>query len=262
MILYFTASGNSLAVAQVIAEKTGDCIFDLGKAYREGRFEVEIDQGEDLGIVFPVYRWSTPSVVDKFLRKARFFTPDGSQFAPGYCYVVETYGYFTGGETAYLKKEVFETINAMVDAEFAVRANENCVYVSNPPTPEKAARRNAQMLEDAAKVAEAIAMKRRGSRIKGTVPGRLMSKVTGTNEKKRSLSHYNVIVERCIGCGTCAAVCPMGSIEMVDGLPKWNGAECCECLACLHRCPKEASQYGRISRKRRRYLNPAINGVE
>ena len=62
---------------------------------------------------------------------------------------------------------------------------------------------------------------------------------------------------RCTGCGRCAALCPERTISLVSGRPVWQG-ECTRCLACLHRCPAGAIQYGRGTEKRERYVNPKV----
>ena len=45
--------------------------------------------------------------------------------------------------------------------------------------------------------------------------------------------------ERCTRCGECMGICPMGSIEVEDGVPVFNGV-CIKCQACRLRCPNEA----------------------
>ena len=67
-----------------------------------------------------------------------------------------------------------------------------------------------------------------------------------------------MITDKCVGCGTCAEVCPTNTIRMVNGIPIWEGDACTQCLACLNRCPQEASQFGKSTVKRRRYLNPVL----
>jgi electron transfer flavoprotein alpha subunit len=43
----------------------------------------------------------------------------------------------------------------------------------------------------------------------------------------------------CVGCGTCVAACPFGSIEMVDDVATINDS-CTMCGACLEACPTGA----------------------
>ena len=48
--------------------------------------------------------------------------------------------------------------------------------------------------------------------------------------------------ERCNGCGTCAAVCPMGSIAGRDGRWETTGI-CIKCHACVKACPEGAKYF-------------------
>ncbi|KGO33565.1 MAG: nitroreductase family protein [Desulfoprunum sp.] len=45
---------------------------------------------------------------------------------------------------------------------------------------------------------------------------------------------FHVDKEKCIGCGLCAADCPMGIIAMEEGLPVIPAADEARCIHCLH----------------------------
>ena len=44
----------------------------------------------------------------------------------------------------------------------------------------------------------------------------------------------------CNGCGTCAAVCPEGAVEISDGVAVVDGKKCIRCYCCHELCEREA----------------------
>lgn len=46
--------------------------------------------------------------------------------------------------------------------------------------------------------------------------------------------------ETCIGCGACAATCPVEAISLVDGKATIDQEKCISCGACKGTCPVEA----------------------
>lgn len=62
----------------------------------------------------------------------------------------------------------------------------------------------------------------------------------------------------CSECGLCTKVCPTQNITIRKGEePRW-GEHCVQCLACIHRCPVRAIEYGKITQKKGRYKNPFV----
>lgn len=258
MILYFSGTGNTYAVAKAIADKTGEKLLDMGKAYRARNFQVEVEQGSMLGFAFPTHRWSTPPLVDEFVQRMRFVTPDGAPYKPDYCFTVETFGHFPGTESAFFAKMLQKHQGIAVDAAFAVKSVGNCLYLFNTPSDAVVERKLAAADSAAEQVAELVSARHTGDTVSANPLGAALSLGTGHEGKKRSVKVYNVLADKCIGCGTCAEVCPTGTVKLVNGKPVWSGEHCTECLRCLHFCPQSASQHGKVTEGRKRYLNPIL----
>lgn len=77
LILYFTATGNSLAVAK----KIGGNLVSIPQAIRNGQYEFE---AEVIGFVFPAYCNYPPKTVRDFLSRANL--------RADYMFAVATYG--------------------------------------------------------------------------------------------------------------------------------------------------------------------------
>lgn len=60
------------------------------------------------------------------------------------------------------------------------------------------------------------------------------------------MSQFSYDSELCVHCGTCAAVCGKGLIEMKDGnpvLPEEKASRCNNCGQCVAFCPRKASRH-------------------
>ena len=60
-ILYFTASGNCLAVAKRFDAK----LLSIPQLIKEGKYDIEDDA---IGIIYPVYGLAVPEIVKRYLR--------------------------------------------------------------------------------------------------------------------------------------------------------------------------------------------------
>lgn len=257
MIFYFTGTGNSLAAAQTIARATDDLLVDIGAAYKYKDFDFTLAQDEQLGFVFPTYAWTTPPIVDAFVKRAHFRTGNKETFTPGYCFAVLSCGAFVGNAARIFGDRLLEAQGINLDASFSVKSVGNCTYLYAPAQGEKRERLLAAAELATRTVAERIVAREHVRAEHRNPAGVILSKFTEKDEKPRSTAEFFAL-PTCISCGQCADLCPTNTITLIEGTPRWAELGCTQCLACLHRCPVNAIQYGPKTERRGRYVNPVL----
>jgi electron transfer flavoprotein alpha subunit len=66
---------------------------------------------------------------------------------------------------------------------------------------------------------------------------------------KKGIELAEVIPDKCIGCQVCVGVCPVGAIEMADGLARIDPELCIGCGKCVDVCPVESIRFEGKRRK-------------
>jgi ferredoxin len=246
-LYYFSGTGNSLVVAKDIAEKINGKLISMPSVMREESVKPEANV---IGIVFPVYYATNdcgiPLIVGRFVRKLE-------KLGSKYIFAVCTHGGMPGTTIENLKKAIASR-GGKLAAGFTVRmSNKNL-----------AERRQQKMLIKRKKklkaICEYVNARREGKfETRGLLRKILLAplrsiekpiflyryrKLSSTSEN--SFSELIPLADRsfrtnenCIGCGTCARVCPVNNIKMVDGKPVWLH-HCETCYACYAWCPNVA----------------------
>lgn len=251
MIFYFTATGNSLYVANQISKTTQD-----DKKIKMTRDEIEkhicydLSQEEYLGFVMPVYWYGCPSIVEEFLKQVQF-----TGYKNQYVYVFLTYGGSVGTTLDYPIRKLLEK-GIKVDGQFGVKMIDNYILAYDVSSKEQ----QEKILEDAnneiTKILAKMVDKQPAIQVnKGLM--KLIGKPVHRIYEKLNLSKKFWVEDSCIHCEKCSKLCPTNAITMVDGKPQWNTG-CTGCLGCIHQCPVQAIQYGKNTKKRHRYYNPLV----
>lgn len=245
-ILYFTGSGNSLAIAKKMAERLDDCqLLSVASIVKSGT----IVEAEQIGLVFPVYMHRAPKIVIKAL----------SLLKTDYCYAIATNG---GGMGIVFKqvKGVGKKHGVILHAGFALRMPDNYTPFGAPPEEEEqrelftACDEKLQFIEECVQKSASHFDNETSFFNKYIWPGPFYA--LGYAMIARMDSGYWV-QESCGGCGICARVCPVENITIADGKPQWNGS-CEQCFACVHWCPSSSVEFGKKTAGVARYRHPDI----
>ena len=243
-IYWFSGTGNSLAVAKALHESMVDSeLIPISRAMKS------IPEPADrIGLVFPVYGWGPPRLVERFVRKLNA-APGATIFA------VVTYA-GNQGDTLGILRRMLQKRGLNLAAGWGVKMPENYPPMGGAPAPEKQREINGEAAEKIVQIVSELKASPHGVVEQSLWLWRLLSKVIypGFRWFVPRADRWFRADENCNGCEICAKVCPVDNIEMENGKPKWTG-RCEQCFACLHWCPQEAVQYVR-SKGQPRYHHP------
>jgi ferredoxin len=241
MIYYFSGTGNSKWIAEELARRTNDDVQSIAALQKDGSVSVFANCGSRIGIVFPIYAWGAPLLVERFCKSLTL--TEGV-----YAYAVCTCGDEAGLALKRLKK-MFAYQSA-----WSIAMPNNYIIGYETDSPEMEAKKVQAAGEKLEGIASAILAKQS---VYDVHEGAGAGVKTGFirpmfNTFARSTKSF-CAAENCNGCGLCASICPIGAIVMVNDKPVWVRKHCTQCLGCINRCPQRAIQYGAGTAKRGRY---------
>jgi ferredoxin/flavodoxin len=245
-IYYFSATGNSLAVALELAQKLdapppisipGSLILD--DPYAAAR------EASQVGFVFPVHRATLPEMVRGFIKQMPK-RPDCYYFA------ISTYTIF-GCNEFWDIDELLGADGSFLNYAAGVKTMGSVGLID--PDSRTMARRLASMTEQVGEIAEAVGNYQENCFTRSSkLLGNLVK--TYTDVLRRAIVFR--VDRRCTKCGICAQVCPAQNITISeeDGAAPTRSDRCEACYACIHWCP--ANAIAANSRLHSHYHHPHI----
>ena len=249
MILYFSGTGNSLAIARKIAEALGEQVLSIYDAVK-----ADLSGEKRIGLVFPTYNLDAPIAVTQLIPRIRF--PKDA-----YTFVVITCGAQTN-TAVWTVRRLLKRQGVRVDYCHKIRVPDSSALAFGRNPNDQAWKFDKFALRLETIIADLSAQKKR-LHFAGFDPfGWLMSR-PNLQRKIAQMTTPHVNPDKCIGCNTCVRVCPQGNImltEREDGKPLAAiGPHCTWCLSCVHFCPQQAVEVnGKVVSKPFQYHHPDI----
>lgn len=244
MIAYFSGTGNSRFVAEKLSQRLKDPVVSLNGRIKAANSS-PLHSDADWLFVFPVYCGRMPKIVERHLLATDF---SGSRNA----YFIGTCAHIAGDIEPHLKRLCGK--NGWNYSGFqAVFMPQNHVALYDAAPPEKARETIGLAIPAIERAGETIRRGERFPRGSATIQGFLLSSVEYPVFYRLFLGTGKFhSTSECVGCGRCAALCPLNNITIDDGKPAW-GRNCTHCMACIGGCPKAAVEYGRRTHGKPRY---------
>lgn len=258
MILYFSATGNSLAIARQLAERLNERLMLLTEAVKQ-----DLTGEKRIGLVFPTYDFNLPPAMPEMVARLNI-SPQS------YVFTVITCGSMAGNCVWVLRRLLRKKgIELAYSHKVSMPDNSALAFGRNPNKQlgkyERVPARMEQIIRELQNESHTLHYSWFG----------LLSWLLGRPAMERGMIHYlgpKVNADKCTGCGTCVRVCPMENIQLVESIKAKDrssdsknvqvavtGDRCTVCLACVHACAQQAiSTNGKETLKERQYRHQQI----
>ena len=288
MIFYFSGTGNTKWAASKLASATHEDLISIAPYMRADDSSHTLAEpfilkkNERLGFVFPVHGWRVPKLVREFIgrMKVQREEPDaagsqtlsdisGSSASAGsrpFTYCVCTAGDSIGLTIENLNQTISQnpSLQALgiteVSSSYSLIMPES--YVGLPfmdvDPKEKEIWKKSKSAQELAVICEEIFDRKEGVNrlVKGPIPWFFTKVVGGFFENVLITDkRFHVEKDKCVKCGICANVCPVGDIKGGHGeYPEWlHHKDCLTCFTCYHHCPHHAIEFGKQTQKKGQY---------
>ena len=212
-------------------------------------FSIGVDQDDYLGFVSPVHCWGVSKTMLRFLKKTKINYQGKKVFCIFVC------GDNCGKALEMFSKALKHKSGLEINFYCSVQMPNNYIVMKGFGTDsdELATQKLKTAEEELPKIADAISNNKVYNHyVIGTYPF-LKGRIVYPLFMKFTLSDKKFFAENsCNGCGLCEKTCPEKNISLKNNRPTWLG-HCVKCLACIHRCPQKAIQYGDITQNMGRY---------
>lgn len=287
MIFYFSGTGNTKWAASKLAAATHEDLVSIAQYMRGDDASHNIaepftlKEDERLGFVFPVHGWRVPRLVREFIKQMKVVmvtpedkvkglsqeTKDLSQEGNHpFAYCVCTAGDSIGLTIDNLNDTIAQNASLSALGIKEVASSYSLImpesYIGLPfmdvDPKEREICKKEEAAQELAVVCEEIFNRKEGvSRlIKGPIPWFFTKVVGGFFENVLITDkRFHVEKDRCVKCGICASVCPVGDIKGGHGeYPVWlHHKDCLTCFTCYHHCPHHAIEFGHQTQKKGQY---------
>ena len=254
-----------------------------------------LKKNERLGFVFPVHGWRVPKLVREFIgrMKVQRAEPDATRSqtlsdisgnsasadASGisasagnsagslpFAFCVCTAGDSIGLTIENLNQTISQNPSLQALGITEVKSSYSLImpesYVGLPfmdvDPKEKEIWKKSKSAQELAVICEEIFDRKEGvsQLVKGPIPWFFTKVVGGFFENVLITDkRFHVEKDKCVKCGICANVCPVGDIKGGHGeYPEWlHHKDCLTCFTCYHHCPHHAIEFGKQTQKKGQY---------
>jgi ferredoxin len=240
-IIVFSGTGNTLYCAKEISKLLDE---ESKITLLSTKNISSISYNENVMICFPIYAYTMPNLVRKFLKKLRSIKN---------LIAIYTYGSSAGSAVNEVKRMVMNKAETI--RYFGVKCPENIGSLFKDDE-EKNKDTRLKMIDRIRDISKTIKQGDNTFYKKITPFASLVANIFKISENSWLL-RKKLAKRSCSSCGLCEKLCPCGAIQMSD-YPKFNRKLCSHCQRCIAYCPSKSISMLFQNNKSTRYKNKFI----
>ena len=248
MIIYFSGTGNSLAISRYLADELDDKVMTLNEAVN-----YDLTHEKRIGLVYPCYWFNTPNAVKDLLPMLQL--PHKA-----YTFIIIPCGAQAGNAIWWTKKTLADKgIKLNYSQKIRVPDNSAIGFGRNPNDQLWKFKKYASRLKQ---IANEVKSETRNLHFSWWGPIGALCATPAVQRRTLPMLTPSINTAKCIGCEICIKVCPQGNISNVNGKAQC-GKHCTQCLACVHFCPQQAVELNhKPTPQQHQYHHPAVTTKE
>lgn len=232
--IYFSGTGNTKFCVERFLERLGTD----NKAYPiDDKAAVSaLSEDSDIVLAYPVYYSNLPKIVRDFI------CGNSALWREKNVFIIATMGLFSG-DGAGVSARILKKLGANIAGGLHIKMPD-CIgdvgLLKKPPEEnKKIIAEAADKIDNVAKVYLNGKPLRDGLNVFYHIAGLFGQRLWFYNKTKSYTQNPRIDAEKCVGCGVCERLCPMGNIKVTDGKAV-SGDRCTMCYRCFSECPKKA----------------------
>lgn len=232
--IYFSGTGNTKYCAAGFLEALGAD----NKLYtiEDKEAAAAVSENTDILFAYPVYYSNLPKIVSDFI------VNNSSLWQGKKIFIIATMGAFSG-DGAGVSARLFKKYGAEIIGGVHIKMPDCIGDVGALKKPPEENRKIVAMAtEKISRTAKAFLEgkpPKEGLNIFSHIAGLFGQRLWFSGETKNYKQDPKIDSEKCIGCGKCERLCPMGNIHVEKGKAA-AGNRCTMCYRCMSNCPRQA----------------------
>lgn len=230
--IYFSGTGNTKYCIETFLAEYDAKAFSI----EEKEVESQLKNHEEIVLAYPVQYSNMPKIFKDFIVDHK------SQWKGKKIFIIATMALFCG-DGAGVPARLLKKYGAVITGGLHMRMPDSICDEKALKRPFETERAFVKAAEN--KIKKAVTdykmghPQREGLGILSRMAGFFGQRLYFGGKTKQYSDRLKIDREKCVGCGKCAALCPMKNITVESGKAVAAG-RCTMCYRCLNACPKQA----------------------